>query len=171
MAKKADGFVNVSLEKRSFKRVRNFVSVFRTQVDQVVDEEMEESANSLADLVKSVLLRQAYTWKPLSERYLAWKKREGLDLRTLIATKTYVQSIRAVPRKRKGEIVSWGVGPGHPNEKHGPSGLRLHDLARLLEYGTRRMPARPHWRPAWSAFVRRDRKLLARNIIKRATKV
>jgi hypothetical protein len=87
-----------------------------------------------------------------------------------MATKKYVQSIRAVPRIREKKIVSWGVGPGHPNEKHKPSGLKLHFLARLLEYGTKRkgepfMPARPHWRPAWSAFVR-NKKLMARKIIK-----
>jgi len=153
-----------------FRKVRNFVSIFRNQVENMAEDEMEEAAKEVATMVRSIIYRQAYKWKPLSKRYLAWKKRKGLDHRILIATKSYIQSIRAIPRRRDEEVVSWGVGPGHHNEIHKPSGLRLHTLGRMLEFGTKKMPARPHWRPAWSAYVRsKGRKLLTR-MIKKALK-
>lgn len=171
MTKKVEPLLSVGVGK-SFKRVSNFVGIFKDQVLEVSEQEMEKASKKFADTVRTIIFRQLYKWRPLSSKYLAWKKKKKLDERILIATKTYVQSIKALPRRYKGKVVSWTVSPGRPNSKHKPSGLNLHDLARLLEFGSKdkKMPARPHWRPAWSTFMRRDSKLVKQNIRKRAFK-
>jgi hypothetical protein len=157
-------------QRRKTKEVKNFISIFRDQTVKVVSRELGKGARDFAGQVRGIIKAQKYRWKPLSERWLRYKKKHGLDRRIHIATKTYVKSIRATPRRRKGKIVSWGVGPGGPNQIHTPSGLRFADLARILEFGSasRKIPPRPHWRPAWSAFVRRDSKVLAKNAVRAA---
>ncbi len=169
--------------RRKTKRIQNFISIFRDQAIQVVSRELKKGARELADKVQSAIWKQTYRdslfqdedhtvrgWKPLSERWLRYKKKKGWDRRIHIATKTYVKSIRAFPRRRKGRIVSWAVSPGAPNQIHKPSGLRFATLARILEYGSavRNIPPRPHWRPVWAMFVSRDSKVLARNAVRAA---
>lgn len=158
--------------RRKTKEVRNFITVFRDQTIEVVSRELGKGAKQFAEDVRQIILRQKYRWKPLSKRWLRYKEKHGLDPRTHIATKTYVKSIRARPRRRLGRTVSWSVGPGRPNQIHRPSGMRFTELARILEFGSRsrRIPPRPHWRPAWSAFVRRDSKVLSRNAVRAAYK-
>lgn len=162
----------VSVNAAPLKTVRNFIGVFRSQVETMVTKHLKSSALKFAVDIRQIIKKQRYKWKPLSERWLSYKKRHHLDPRVHIATQTYVKSIKATPRKRNGKIVSWGVTAGQPNQIHRPSGLRFTDLVRLLEFGSasRRMPPRPHWRPAWSAFIRRDAKLVARNIARDAYK-
>lgn len=99
-----------------------------------------------ADDLKSLIEKQSFAWAPLSREYAVRKHLLGLDPRILIATGRYVNSIQPV-QKPDG---SWEVAvPATPlgNGKH-----TLKDLARWLEYGTRRMPARPHWRPAMNLW-------------------
>lgn len=146
--------------KKEFKRARNWISIFEGQVVDIAEGETEKLARSYAHKVRTTIYRQSYAWKPLSERYLAYKKRKRLDQRILVATKTYVQSIQAQPLVRGNRIIKWRVGPGQMNEIHPPSGLRFKTLARILEFGSRRhnIPARPHWRPTWSAFIRSKEK-------------
>lgn len=168
----SDPIVSIEPSKTSFKRVKNFVGIFRDQVEDMLEPMLEEASEDFAEMVRTIIVRQKYKWKPLSKRWLKTKEKRGLDLRTHIATGEYLRSIRAIPRKRKGKIVSWGVSPGHHNLIHKSSGMRMHRLARLLEFGSKdkRMPARPHWRPAWSVFVRRRKKLLARKFGTQAVK-
>ena len=165
-------FLQISGFKGVVQKVKNFIGIFQGQVDDMASRNMRRGAVKFAKEVVTVIKKQRYKWKPLSERWLRYKKKNRLDPRVHVATKTYVKSIKATPRKRNGKVVSWGVTAGQPNQIHKPSGMRFVTLARLLEFGSRsrNMPPRPHWRPAWSAFVRRDKKLLARNIIREAYK-
>lgn len=161
--------VSVEFKKSAWQSVKSFFSFSRKKTNKIISDELKDSAEDIAETVRTIILKQQYKWVPLSERYLAWKKKKKLDQRILIATHEYVNSIQAIPKEKKGKTVAWSVGPGHPDTIHKPSKMRLHDLARLLEYGTRRMPARPHWRPAWGIFIRRNKKLRTKNIIKSLT--
>lgn len=153
------------VDRTKYKKVRNFISLFKDQTLYIAEQEIRKISFDFSLYVKQIIYTQKYKWVPLSDRYLASKKRRGLDDRILIATKEYIQSIKPRPRKRDGRVTTWVVGPGHHKTKHS-SGVPMHQLGRWLEFGTSRMPARPHWRPAWSAFVR-SRKLASRNIVLR----
>jgi hypothetical protein len=102
-----------------------------------------ELAAEFADDLKAILDRQLIAWVPLNKEYALRKRLLGLDPRILIATGRYVNSIQPLQQPDG----SWVVGV--PEEPLGAgSKYTLRDLARWLEYGTQRMPARPHWRPA-----------------------
>lgn len=110
----------------------------------------------------------ASQWADLNEDYLAWKDRNGLDTRTLIATGGYVQSISPLPvRDRLGRFTSFskmtpsqipdlrlGATPGFGRSKQSDDGSPDSDsptyrqIGLWLEYGTSTMPARPHFGPA-----------------------
>lgn len=161
---------------KKFVKAKNFISVFSTQVLEIAKSQAESIAKEFAESVKKIIKKQLYKWKPLNERHLAKKKSMGLDERILIATKEYVESIKAIPKKILGVTTSWSVGPGAKGKVHKVTKgkekskrILMRTLSRWLEFGNKRMPARPHWRPAWSAFLRK-KKLTSRRIIKKVTK-
>lgn len=103
----------------------------------------KDMAEEFADDLKAIITRQLIAWVPLNPKYVQRKRLLGLDPRILIATGRYVSSIQPIPQPDG----SWVVGV--PNESlRAGSKYTLQDLARWLEYGTQKMPARPHWRPA-----------------------
>jgi hypothetical protein len=91
---------------------------------------------------------------PLSPVTLAAKRRAGVDLRVMIATKTYVNSIQVFRRKHdNGRGARFRIG-FHPQKKARDNyghivDILLSDVARIQEYGSRaaKIPARKHWRP------------------------
>lgn len=108
-------------------------------------------ANSFVQDLKHAILRQTLSWAPLSDGYVAHKRRLGLDPRTLIATQRYVNSIQAVMAPDGTWSVEVPPLPLRPGSRR-----TLQDLGRWLEFGTRNMPARPHWRPVlrmWKSKV------------------
>lgn len=122
----------------------------------------------LMNNVQNYIWMQQGNWPDLNENYLAWKERNGLDTRTLIATGGYVNSIRPLPvRDRLGRFTSFskmtaaqipdlrlGVAPGfgrsNKNEDGSPDSESptYRQIGLWLEYGTADMPARPHFGPA-----------------------
>lgn len=100
-------------------------------------------AEEFADDLKALITRQLIAWVPLNKKYARKKRMMGLDPRILIATGRYVSSIQPIAQQDGSWVVAL------PDEKLRPgSKYTLKDLGRWLEYGTRHMPARPHWRPA-----------------------
>lgn len=97
-----------------------------------------------------------YKHKALSPAYAARKKARNLDGRKLIATGDYVKHIQVVERKKNG-VRTYHVFV--PKRRHRPSGLALRELARIHEFGTETIPARPHWRPTLRAMRARFRKV------------
>jgi hypothetical protein len=91
---------------------------------------------------------QRFALKPLAPKYLKWKAMNGRDTRILISTGKYVDSIRMWKVMRgKVQVIQVGV---YPNKRFAPRGnanvgVRIVDVARWLEYGTTKMPARPVW--------------------------
>ena len=115
-------------------------------------------AEYIADYLRKGILRQKWKnrWAPLNEKYRRYKLRKGLDTRILLAYHYYINSITAY---RSGN--DWVVGT-KPFQKHPKTGLPMEKLARFLEFGTRKMPARPHWRPAFLEAQKNAGKVLRR---------
>ena len=123
---------------------------------------MDETAAKITRDVRWGLELQTFNHLPLNPDYLAWKRREGLDERILIATKTYVRSIMVPDKQAKRRVPGldkfpdkqiWNVGP--PDLLHVPSGMNMIDLAELHEFGSYRLniPPRPHWTPTYQNHV------------------
>lgn len=147
-------------------KISNFVTVFEGQAVVIAKRHMKNLAERYSGSVKNTLYKQRYQWKRLSPSYAAWKAKEGLDPRKLIATKTLVQSIRPEKRRYRGRVVSYAVGP--PRGIHPPSGLTFKKLCRIHEFGSEKMkiPARPLWYPAWRELLKRERKVVVRELKK-----
>lgn len=141
-------------------------------------EEGIDIAHDLAQDLRDSLYGQEFKMAPLSRRYKSYKKRKRLDPRTLIATKKYVEAIGVV-HKDFGAII--GITKGYRLDKYtykrgsraGTTVVRrtpYHKLQRWLEYGTRKMPPRPHWRPAFRLW-KQNRRIYGLRIKTRIGKV
>jgi hypothetical protein len=124
-----------------------FYSLFNKDVKLQAFEYLKELIKALIEEAKQILESQSYNWVPLTERYADYKMDHGLDDRILIATGFYR------------DHIGWGVTHnkiwfGVPNITHEPSGLPLPVLARIHEFGTATIPARPLWRPLLSKYAR-----------------
>ena len=116
---------------------------------------VEEKAKKMAQEFRDRIYKQEFrsiAEKPLSKRWLKEKIRRGLDLRTFIAQKKYVQAIQAQKTKFGMRI---GIVHGYRIDTHVTKDGRTVKrrisykmLQRVLEYGTfdKRIPARAHWR-------------------------
>lgn len=120
----------------------------------------ETMAKRGAANIKRRIYAQSYGHAPLNPLYRKRKKRHGLDTRILIATGAYVASIEA----RRQNKHQWIIAP-RPGASHGRRAMSTIGL--WLEYGTRRMPARPHFRPE-AAKLRKEMMAEAK---KRASKI
>lgn len=115
-------------------------------------------ANKLRDSVVQNILDEKVPGKPLNEKYQAYKTKQGLDSRTLIATGQYIDAIE-VWKWKVGDLltIQIGVRPnrvhkkpitgGHRKDVKGgkTDSMKMVNLARMLEYGTSKMPPRPVW--------------------------
>lgn len=98
-------------------------------------------AEETADDLKTAIEAQTLPLAPLSPGYLAWKAYMGRDTRILIAFGFYVWAITAF------EMGKWVWAAGWQEAIHPPSGLPYSRLWAFLEYGTAKIPARPHVAP------------------------
>lgn len=136
------------------------------------EQAMDQFGTDTIEILRTDIEHQSFNHKPLSPRYLAWKKAMKLDPRILIATKTYIRALKAPDPQaetyRVGQTPTqkqWVIGP--PKGTHQPSGLPYVTLARRLEFGvvSRNLPPRPHWRPTFARmagpvrFIARMRKI------------
>lgn len=131
----------------------NFFSAFGKEAQIRANNTTRALAQDISKKAKEIIRKQEYDWEPLSEAYLEYKERKGLDERTLIATKDYVNN-----------GIGWWEKDGYifvgPKEGiHKPSGVPYKLLAKWFEYGTWKMHARPLWRPLASVALRESQKL------------
>ena len=104
--------------------------------------------------------RAPFKFDELSEDYVRRKVLHELDARPLIATGFYLENIQVTQEESAtGTLYSVYV----PDIEHEPSGVPLQTLVGWLEYGTTKMPARPHWRPV-ALVVRRKWNRLPKGI-------
>ena len=121
--------------------------IFQQWCELEANKVTKQIAKEMVAEAVSVLDNQKYNWKPLKEAYKQWKISKGLDERILIATGLYRDSIKWWTRQGR---VHFGV----PKTKKTAEGFPLWALARVHEFGTRTVPARPLWRPILSKFIR-----------------
>lgn len=101
-----------------------------------------DQAMKIAKRVRRRIREQRIRVKPLSPAWVAMKAKLGLDPRVLIANGAYVASIQA----RKVGKDRWAVAPA-ANTKVVGRQIAMSTLGRWLEYGTKFMAARAHFRP------------------------
>lgn len=133
----------------------SFFNVLRTEVEIKAYKYVEDLAKIISDEAIEILETQRYDWKPLNPNYKNWKSGRGLDTRILISTGFYQ------------DHIGWGyndngtIWVGVEDIIHKPSGLPLRTLARIHEFGTSVINARPLWRPLLSKWLRKDNRLAA----------
>lgn len=124
-----------------------FLNVLNTEIELKAFKYIQQIAEEMTQEAIEILEEQRYRWVKLSQKYLDWKVRKNLDTRVLIATGFYQ------------DHISWGIKDdtvwfGVEDVTHEPSGLPLRVLARIHEFGTKTIPARPLWRPLLSKYIR-----------------
>jgi len=138
---------------KRYKKAKPFVQGIRKAVFEGSTRYLRKVATLLAESVQDTILYQINIKPPLSDAWLERKRREGYDLRILVMTQEYVDNISVIetptPRSRGG---TFEVSVGFPNKPHSRAKVAFAQLMLWLEYGTRKMPARPHWRPVWERF-------------------
>ena len=121
----------------------------RRQFEARVDRALERIATTGAERVKGIIEQQKFAPLQISLAWAARKRKEGLDPRTLVATKKYLDSI--LP-KRIGKN-SWGI---------------TADMLKaiLSEYGWRRIKGRPHWGPALRELSKEAGDIFAEEVLR-----
>lgn len=123
----------------------------QTQKDfpRQADKACEYLAQSMVKIVKQVIETQQFRRVPLNLKWQERKKREGLDPRILIATKSYLKSYR---HYRVGRM-NWAV----------TCDLRK---MQLLEFGRAGQPKRPHYEPVMRAVNEAAPTIFAHHVLK-----
>lgn len=109
-------------------------------------------AEHIAKLIQQDLVRtietQRYSsrWAPLSPSYLEYKKANGLSTKIWKASGNMVSSIYKI-RRRSTILIGVSNSRKYPN-----SNQTLAEVAKRLEYGTEKVPARPLFRPIYSNY-------------------
>ncbi len=150
----------------SFKKA---TALIRQSVERVIVPAIEDTLEHEREGFQRFIRQQRFPAArmiPLSANWLGRKRALGLDLRTLISTGTYVRNIRVFHRRDRAlRMRSWRVDLPPTMHARTPEGrispITLQELAAIQEYGTTRVPARPHWRPYWMAAGRRVRTSVA----------
>lgn len=157
------------------KRRFNYAEVFEKSFAFATDQAFSKFLNHISKRLKEVIKNQEYNWQPLSPKYAEWKKRMGLDPRTLVSKGDYVDAI-GVYEKPEGKYV--GFKPGEKHRSLNWDGTYFYldyvKLARILEFGNRKVPARPHWRPVASEakqMFNQTSKELAKELRDRASQI
>ncbi len=126
----------------------HFFSTFKKEVDILANKVTRKAADRTVEVAKEILENQSFKWQALDPDYLKWKQEQGLDERILIATRDYIdKGIGQWESKRR---IFVGPLPGI----HQPSGLSYIILARIHEFGTWSIPARPLWRPLLAKMLK-----------------
>lgn len=123
---------------------------YRLIGNRIVDSNAELFYQALVENIES----QRIKWKPLNPDYKERKGLLGLDTRILIATGEYLSNIQIRRVYKTGDEVQRHVGVDS-RTKHSDSGLKMSDLAIILEYGTSdgKIPPRSHYGKTWETVL------------------
>lgn len=147
-------------------KIRQFIRGLPDTLVEVNRKYVYEIAQVLADEVKRRLNGQLYSHVPLSPNYARWKAERGLDPRILIRTRRYLNHIGVQEVKFP---RGYGYRVGVPENVMEEDGTPLTVIMRTHEYGTERIPARPHWRPVFmeaASKISELRRQGSRNLVK-----
>lgn len=151
-------------KKKTKREIRQFIEINVIEplkrAVRVAENEIERLAGEVRDELVETIESQSLPLTPLSPAYLAWKQAKGLDTRILIRTGHYLRHIEK-EKTVSGPMIAYFIGVNRKaravDEEGRETDLPLWLLAQFLEYGTRYMPARPHWRPVKQRMQSRKR--------------
>ena len=118
--------------------LRKFLSA-----EQYKDFQIYMSEQLLNEFVRAID-NQRYamkSWPPLSVTYRTWKKKHKLSLNIWEATGYLKDNMKIF---KKGNLIAVGF---MQKDTYPNSSLKVNQVARYVEYGTVKMPARPLFRP------------------------
>lgn len=95
---------------------------------------------------------------PLAPSTVARKASLGLDPRVMIATGHYVDSIKVFKEDKHTYRVGFDPEAKAVDSQGIETEVSLNTVARAQEFGTERIPARPHWKAAFLRLKNRHRK-------------
>lgn len=151
--------VRATVKTRKKYSLKEFTRVLEESVFPAVVAEAQAIGVEMRDDIRRRIEEQEFDHVPLDPEYKRSKERKGLDERILIATKDYLNGITTdvVMDGQRAEIQV-----GVEDREHEPSGLPLHKLAAIHEFGTSTIPARPVWRPMGIRMEAQRRAVLKR---------
>jgi hypothetical protein len=99
-------------------------------------------AREISRIIVKAINDQRYSsrWKPLTHEYLEYKKKSGLSTKIWEASSKLKLSVGY-------DIESESVVVGVNDSTYYENGQSVLEVSRWMEYGTRRMPSRPLFRP------------------------
>lgn len=129
--------------------------VFKKSVMPILKQNTETLAEEIRQELIDRLEDQSFHHKALNADYRKYKKKHDIDNGILLATREYIDAIQ-VEKTPYGFIVGVSDTMHEPLPGKGTQQLEMKLLAKILEFGsiTQNIPARPHWRPVLSKFVR-----------------
>lgn len=134
--------------KDPFKPYKSKMKKFITEQEKFI----EELAIKFLEDLKRAIYRQTLPLEPLSDNYLQYKQNNDFDERILIKTGDYIKSFKVRFRRYMGQyIATVYIEETYKSEYINDITNKM--LYKILEYGTSRSPARPHWRPIRRLFV------------------
>lgn len=149
---------------------RSHIPAFRTvtaplsRAQEIADEKVGAFAQSEANRFRGRIKSQAFSSfhkVPLAPVTIQRKTLLQLDLRTMIATGHYTQSLKVVRWVPEPGLVRYRVGFADNDRAHDEKGvpvaMTLNELAEIHEYGSAaaKIPPRPHWGPHLQAMTER----------------
>lgn len=105
---------------------------------------LKSDGEMIKDKLVNHIIMQDLGWKPLSPHTVILKGHSKIYLETYSLVRNL--SVRPIKAPHNGYAVYIGA---HPSSKN-VDGTKLSDVMKYLEYGTRRIPARPLIRPTWN---------------------
>lgn len=128
-------------------RVEDIFDMFRHDYVKNLRDVLERAvAKDIEIKLKDNVIKQLLNLAPLSPEYRERKRSEGLDIRTLIATGEYINSLQVEKVEETADSVIFFIGA---TEGMHHSGLTFAELSEIIEYGTSTQPPRPHIRMTW----------------------
>ncbi len=122
-------------------RLLNDLSTAPARLDRARRRALADIADRLEGAAVGHIRAQDLSWEPLSPKYLSWKIQRGYSENIYVKTATLFRGITSEVEEDRAFV---GVRRGTIREADGTDVV---EIARWLEEGTSRMPARPLWEP------------------------
>lgn len=120
-------------------------NTFEREALPVFQNECIDIARQMQTEIKFRIWYQMFDHQQLTLKYRLRKLKHNYDWRILVASRDYYDSIVVIKTKYGAKV---GVkNRTHIETKLTKAGIPMWQIAEWLEFGTRYMPARPHWRP------------------------